>query len=249
LVGCAGTPKSSRPYAEPKVDDIVARLAKARGELTSFRADSTMDYWLGSQRAKGEVLVMGSVGAKVRFAALSPAGGSSMAEMACDGSKFVYIDYQNNCTISGPCDQRSIAQFFHIELAPDDFLHLAVGTPPMIANPTGTVTWDANRGVETVELKSVDGTEKLVIDMRDNHFDVLDAELVGADGKTKWSVANSDFVDVNGHRVPNKSQFKSPGNKQDLLVDWGAASARDINLTIEDAKFQMEPPAGLAACH
>ncbi|MEP6863982.1 MAG: hypothetical protein ABJE66_25365 [Deltaproteobacteria bacterium] len=248
LLGCAGTPKSSRPYAEPKVDDIVARLAKARGELTSFRADSTMDYWLGNQRAKGEVLVMGSVGAKVRFAALSPAGGSSMAEMACDGSKFVYIDYQNNCTISGPCDQRSIAQFFHIELAPDDFLHLAVGTPPMIANPTGTVTWDANRGVETVELKSADGTEKLVIDMRDNHFDVLDAELVGADGKTRWSVANSDFVDVKGHRVPNKSQFKSPDNKQDLLVDWGAASARDINLTIPATSFEMAPPQGLGQC-
>jgi len=249
LGGCAGTSKSSRPYAEPKVDDIVARLAKVRGELTSFRADSTMDYWLGSQRAKGEVLVMGSVGAKVRFAALSPAGGSSMAEMACDGSKFVYIDYQNNCTLSGPCDSRSIAQFFHIELAPDDFLHLAVGAPPVIANPTGTVTWDANRGIENVELKSADGTEKLAIDMRDNHFDVLEAELVGADGKTRWSVANSDFVDVKGHRVPNKSQFKSPGNKQDLLVDWGAANARDINLTIEDAKFQMEPPQGLAACH
>src|SRR5512141_2042201 len=90
IAGCAGASKSSRPYAEPKVDDVVARLAKARNELTSFRADSTMDYWLGNQRAKGEVLVMGTVGAKVRFAALSPAGGSSMAEMACDGNNFVY---------------------------------------------------------------------------------------------------------------------------------------------------------------
>jgi len=248
LIGCAGSSKSSRPYAEPKVDEVVARLAKARGELTSFRADSTMDYWLGNQRAKGEVLVMGKVGRFVRFAALSPAGGSTLAEMACDGTNFVYVDYQNNCAISGPCDQRSIAQFFHIELAPDDFLHLAVGTPPVLANPTGTVTWDANRGVEHVELKGADGTEKLAIDMRDGHFDVLEAELVGTSGKTQWSVANSDFVDVKGHRVPNKTQFKQPDNKQDLLVDWGAASARDINLTIEADKFHIDPPQGLAHC-
>ncbi|MEO6773449.1 MAG: DUF4292 domain-containing protein [Kofleriaceae bacterium] len=248
MIGCAGTSKSSRPYAEPKLDDIVARLAKARGELTSFRADSTMDYWLGNQRAKGEVLVMGEVGAKIRFAALSPAGGSSMAEMACDGTSFVYVDYQNNCAISGPCDQRSIAQFFHIELAPDDFLHLAVGTPPVIADPQGTVTWDPDRGVEHVELHSAEGTEKLAIDMRDHHFDVLDAELVGADGKTRWSVANSDFVDIKGHRVPNKSQFKSPDNQQDLLVEWGEASARDINLTIPASSFQMAVPPGLATC-
>lgn len=248
LIGCSGPAKGTRPYAEPKVDDIVARLAKARGEITSFKADSTMDYWLGNQRAKGEVLVMGSVGAKVRFAALSPAGGSSMAEMACDGKDFVYIDYQNNCTRSGPCNERSIAQFFRIDMTPDDFMHLAVGTPPVIANPTGTVTWDATKGVEHVELKSAEGSQKISIDMRDGHFDVLDAELVGADGKTRWSVANSDFVDVKGHRVPNKSQFKQPDAKQDLLVEWGNVSERDLNGDLPAASWTMQPPAGLASC-
>ena len=248
IVSCGPAGKGTRPYPEPRVDDVVARLAKARGELTSFRADSTMDYWLGNQRAKGEVLVMGAVGAKVRFAALSPAGGSSMAEMACDGQSFVYVDYQNNCAMTGPCDQRSIAQFFHIELAPDDFLHLAVGTPPVLANPTGKTTWDSSRGVEHVELTGADGTEKLAIDMRDGHFDVLDAELVGSDGKTKWSVANSEFIDVAGHRVPNKSQFKSPDNKQDLLVNWGDVANRAINLALEADKFKLVPPAGLRAC-
>jgi hypothetical protein len=245
---CTGAAKSSRPYPEPKVDEVVARLAKARAELTSFRADSTMDYWLGGQRAKGEVLVMGTVGAKVRFAALSPAGGSSMAEMACDGANFVYVDYQNNCAITGPCDQRSIAQFFHIELAPDDFLHLAVGTPPVVASPTGKVTWDANRGVEHVELAGSDGTEKLAIDMREGRFDVLDAELVGSDGKTRWSVTNTDFVDIGGKRVPNKTRFKSPANQQDLLVDWGDAANRAVNLALDADKFKLEPPAGLRAC-
>jgi hypothetical protein len=248
LAACSGGVKTTRPYAEPKVDDVVARLAKARAELTSFRADSTMDYWLGSQRAKGEVLVMGAVGSKVRFAALSPAGGSSMAEMACDGQGFVYVDYQNNCALTGPCDQRSIAQFFHIELAPDDFLHLAVGTPPVLANPQGTLTWDANRGVEHVELKGADGTEKLAIDMKEGRFDVLDAELVGSDGKTKWSVSNKDFVEIGGHRVPNTTQFKSPDNKQDLLVQWGDVANRAVNLELGADKFKLEAPQGLKRC-
>ena len=248
LVGCSGGSHGTRPYPEPRVDDVVARLAKARGELTSFRADSTMDYWLGSQRAKGEVLVMGAVGAKVRFAALSPAGGSSMAEMACDGKTFVYVDYQNNCSMSGPCDARSIAQFFHIDLAPDDFLHLAVGTPPVLANPQGSTTWDGEKGIEHVKLTGADGTEQLSIDMKDGHFDVLEASLVGADGKTRWSVANSDFVTVADHRVPNKTQFKTPDNKQDLLVDWGEAANRAVNVVIPDAKFALVPPEGLRSC-
>ena len=138
--GCPAPKGTQRPYPEPTVADLVAQLSKARDAMTSFRADSTMDYWMGNQRAKGEVLVMGATGAKVRFAALSPAGGSSMAEMACDGTNFVYVDYQNNCALTGPCDQRSIATFFHIELAPDDFLHLAVGTPPIVG-ATGKLTY------------------------------------------------------------------------------------------------------------
>jgi hypothetical protein len=246
--GCPAPTNVKRPYPEPTVADLVARLEKARADMTSFHADSTMDYWIGDQRAKGEVLVMGAVGAKVRFAALSPAGGSTMAEMACDGTNFVYVDYQNNCALTGPCDQRSIAQFFHIELAPDDFLHLAVGTPPVVGSPTGKVTWNSNRGVEVLEVAGAEGAQKIQIDMKENRFDVVEAELQGKDGKTGWSVANTDFVDVGGHRVPGKTRFKSPANKQDLLVDWGDPQNRAVNVQIDPSKFQLAAPQGLAIC-
>ena len=68
----------------------------------------------------------------MRFAALSPAGGSTIVEMACDGTNYVYVNYQNNCALTGPCNAQSVAMFFGIELEPDDFLHLALGTPPSI---------------------------------------------------------------------------------------------------------------------
>ena len=240
-----GCPGAKTPTVKVTVPDVLDHLAKARSELTSFVADTTMDYWLGNQRAKGEVIVMGKPGAFVRFAALSPAGGSTMAEMACDGTNFVLVDFQNNCMRSGPCDQTSIAQFFRIDLAPDDFLHLALGTPPVIANATGTVTWDGDKGVNRVELHGDGGTEKLAIN---DHWDVVEAELAGADGRIKWSVANTDFTDVDGHRVPGKSRFKSPGNQEDLLVDWGDTSNRKVNPTLDNSKFQLQPPAGLAHC-
>jgi len=247
LLGCAGTSKSSRPYAEPKVDDIVARLAKARGELTSFRADSTMDYWLGNQRAKGEVLVMSKTGAFARFAALSPAGGSTAAEMACDGKNFVFVNYQQNCFRDGPCTRSSIAQFFGVELEPDDFLHLAVGTPPVLAGATGTVTWDAKTGLENVELHAGSKTEKLSIDMNGGKLDVMNAEMTDG-GKLEWSVTNRDFSKVGDFRVPGKSHFKAPGSKQDLEVDWGDAANRAVNVALDAPKFQLQPTQGLPRC-
>jgi outer membrane lipoprotein-sorting protein len=248
LAGCPHGGTTNRPYPAPTAETITARLAAARTAMTGFRGDSTMDYWLSGQRAKGEVLVMGQVGKKVRFAALSPAGGSTLAEMACDGTSFVYLDYQNNCMLTGPCDARSIATFFNIELEPDDFIHLALGTPPTLDGATGTVTWDASKGVEKIALQSSAGSQKLTIDGKNDHWDVLSSELLGPDGKQRWSVANTDFEKVTGsgdRRVPKKTRFKSPAQSQDLLVEW---SELEVNPQLDPEKFHIDVPAGLSTC-
>lgn len=246
LAGCPG----HASYPEPKLtnQEVLDHLAKQRAELTSFVADTTMDYWVGNQRTKGEVLVMGAVGAKIRFAALSPAGGSTIAEMACDGQSFVYVDYQNNCWLTGPCDARSIAQFFHIDLQPDDFVHLALGTPPVIANATAQLTWDGKQGIERVALTGAEGRQRLELDLKDQRWDVLVAALDGPDGKARWSVENRDFVVVDGHRVPGKTRFRSPANAQDLVVDWGSTDNRKVNVELPADKFQLAAPSGLPTC-
>jgi len=250
LAGCPAPsgPKSGKNLT---VDQVVDRLSKAKAELKSFTGEAVMDYWFGNDRIKGSVLVMGEQGAKVRVAALSPAGGSTMAEMVCDGTAFTMVDHQNNCVLQGPCNKLSIAQFFGIELDPDDFLHLALGTPPLIEQPKGSVTWDAGKGREQVVLEGAAGKQTLAVDDGDTRFDVTSTELVGPDGKTIWSVDNGDFKDANDpdgkpHRVPGKSHFKSPQNRQaDLIVEW---QERTVNVAIEPQKLVLDVPAGLATC-
>jgi hypothetical protein len=251
LCACPSPKGYQPPGAQPATTkDVVARLDQARAALHSFTAESVMDYWIGDQRVKASVLVMGQAGAKVRFAALSPAGEATMAEMACDGTNFVYVDHNKNCAVTGPCNKHSIAQFFGIELEPDDFLHLAMGTPPVVAEPTGTVTWDEKAGYERVKLDAAAGTQTIAIDARDQRWDVVDSELVGKDGKPIWSVANKDFQSVKdpaggAHRLPGKTQFKSPDQKSDLLVEWGE---RTVNIDIDPVKFTIPVPPGLPRC-
>ena len=246
-MACCG-PKggAKNPHPELTTEAVLSELAKARSELTSFTGQSTMDYWLSGQRMKGDVLVMGKTGKFVRFAALSPAGGSTIAEMACDGTNFVYVDYQNNCALTGPCDARSVAMFFGMELEPDDFVHLALGTPPTVGgNPTGKLTYD---GKQKVELTSSEGTQKITIDTTPAHWNVLDSSLNGTDGKQRWSVANTDFKKVEGsgeRAVPGKTHFKSPVQSQDLLVDW---QEMKVNIELDPQKFQIQVPAGLGTC-
>jgi hypothetical protein len=200
---------------------------------------------------KGDVLVMGKVGKFVRFAALSPAGGSTIAEMACDGTNFVYIDYQNNCALTGPCDAKSVAMFFGLEIEPDDFLHLALGTPPIVGgSPTGTLKWD---GKQQVELKSSEGTQKLTINTVPVNWNVEATQLLGADGKLRWSVENKDFRKVKGsgeganeRRVPQRTRFKA--QDQDLLVEWKDEPEFEVNVDLPTQNFTIQVPAGLATC-
>jgi hypothetical protein len=166
--------------------------------------------------------------------------------MACDGTNFVYVDYQNNCALTGPCDAKSIAIFFGVALEPDDFVHLALGTPPVLDQATGTITFDSGR--EKVELTSPAGTQKLTIDPREERWDVIDSQLTGPDGKPRWSVANTDFGKVEGsgeRRVPGKTRFKSPAQDQDLLVEW---SELKVNVELTSDKFTIQVPPGLSTC-
>jgi len=246
--GCPGG-YGQRPYPAPSGDDLLARLAQQREQRKAFTAESTMDYWLGKDRVKGTVLVMGTQGKRVRFNALSPAGGDVLADMACDGANFVYVDKQNNCQLTGPCDRTSIASLLRVELEPEDFLYLALGTVPVIEGQSA-VTWDEKKGHERVTITGPEGKQTIVIDARDGKFDVVASNLVDPSGKTVWSVENAEWENVpdatgGQQRLPSRTRFKSPREEADLLVDWGD---RTINPTIDPAKFVVPVPEGLPRC-
>ncbi len=247
IASCGPKGGSQNPHPELTVEAVNSELGKARESLSSFTGESVMDYWVSGQRMKGDVLVMGKTGKLVRFAALSPAGGSTIVEMACDGANYVYVNYQENCALTGPCNASSVAMFFGIELEADDFIHLALGTPPSIgANPTGKLTWAD--GLQRVELSEGGVTQKLAIDTKPAQWDVREIELVTADGKPRWSATNADFKKVEGsgeRRVPGKARFKSPAQSQDLLVEW---KQMKVNVPLPTQNFTIQVPAGLSTC-
>jgi hypothetical protein len=248
-LGACGGKSHVRSYPEPAAGDVVGRMAATRAKATAFRASTRMDYWLGDDRVRSKVLIMGQAGAKVRINFLSPAGDSVMADLACDGAGFVFVDFQNNCALTGPCTADSIARFLRVRLAPDDFLAMATGTSPVIEGD-GKVRWDAKRGLELVELAGAAGTQTLTLDGKEGRWDLIASALRDGKGDAVWSLEHKGFravKDAAGQefRVPGKSRFVSPKEKADLLVDW---EERVINPELDDTKFHLEPPAGLATC-
>lgn len=245
LAGCPGNVE--RSYPQPELAEVLAHLAAKRDAMTSFKADATMDYWVGKDRFRGTVLVMGERGAKVRMNALKP-DDSVAADLACDGLDFVYVDQLNNCVLTGPCNEDSIAQLLRVPLAPDDFLFLALGGTPVIEGATGTVRWDGKRGHEVIELTGAAGrTQTIVLDGRGRAWDLLKSEVKGPDGKVIWTAEHKEYREVKDAtgtpwRVPGVSKVATPQEKSDLLVEWNKGKL-EINVELPEAAFQLEPPA------
>ncbi|HVV86965.1 MAG TPA: hypothetical protein VHE35_28195 [Kofleriaceae bacterium] len=253
MVLACGCPHGAkpRPYPEPTVDELLARLQATREHATSFSAETLMDYWLNGQRIKGTVLAMGTTGSKVRINALSPAGNDVIADLACDGVDYAFLDKNKNCRLEGACSADTIASLFQVALAPDDFVELAVGGTPIISGAKGTVRWDGKQQHEVLDLTGDGGrTQTIVLDARDGRADVVSSEVKGADGKQEWRIDNADFesVDDANHvafRVPKKSRLRTPGANADLLVEW---KDRTLNLPLDDQKFVLQVDPGIPEC-
>ncbi len=250
VLACCPGKGTPRAYPEPTVADVLAFLETKRAAVASFRADSQMDYWVGDDRFRGTVWVMGKLGAYVRMNALKP-DDSVAADLACDGTSFIYIDQLNNCELMGPCNEDSIAQLLRVPLAPDDFLYLALGATPVVDGAQGTLSWDAKRAREVLQLTGSDGSQQTIeLDGRGRTWNLLRSELRAADGTVIWTADHTDYGTVkdengNGFVIPGKSNFKTPAEKSDLLVEWG--DRRVVNPELGPEKFVLEP-TGAPVC-
>jgi len=250
-IGCGGTAKV-RPYPEPSVDDVLSHIRERHAATQSFQSESVMDYWVKKDRVKGTVLLLGKPGSRLRFNAENPNGGTVAADLACDGTGYQLIDYNNNCQMTGPCTRETIADFLNVELDPDDFYLLATGSTPIIPDATGTLTWDSKNGHEKVSLESKDGTwrQEIVLDAKDRRWDVLSSIVKDRRGNTEWTLENKEFHDVKDDsgavfRVPSKTKFKQPKRNADLAVVW---KKHRFNIELGPEKFTMNIPDGLAYC-
>lgn len=249
--GCTGR-QIKRPYPEPAAADLLAELRTLQEQARSFQVESVMDYWVGKERVKGKVLLMGEKGARLRINALNPTGDSVATDLACDGIDFELIDYNNNCQLTGPCNRDSIARLLRVSLEPDDFLLLVMGATPLITDARAAVTWDASRGLDILTLRGGEGglTQSIALDGKARPWAVVSSVVRDAAGKELWSLQNKDFTTITAadgtvFRVPEKTQFKQPQQKADLLVRW---DERAFNIALDQSKFDMDIPAGLRRC-
>src|SRR5690606_11096573 len=168
-----------------------------RARARSFNHTSTMDFWTGDDRVRTSVYVMGERGKRIRLNALDPAGGMTMADLACDGANCDFIDHRRNCQLTGPCTPESIATLMLVRLAPDYFVLLALGQPAVLPGPLeGSVEWAEEEGVWRVALGATDGRRQRLTLSGDagRRWDVVGAGVTRGKGEVEWRLTQNDFT-------------------------------------------------------
>ncbi len=252
FAGCGGPSGKTRKYAEPKVEGMLVEIQERQSRADSFMAESRMEYWVDGERIKPTVYVMGQRGAKVRFNALNPTGDDVAADLACNGNDFQFVDFNHDCQLTGPCTRDAISQLLRVSLMPDDFLLLAIGSTPVIEDPTGKISWDSKNQLEKLSLVSGDGKwkQEIHLDGKNQRWDVLSSTVWDQEGKIEWKLTNKEFSahkskDGKSFRLPAKTRFEQPKAKAEVTIRW---QEREINASLSEDKFSMEIPPELPRC-
>jgi len=251
LCSCGPSAPTKRSYPKPSSEAIIRALQERDALAQSFYGDSRMEYWVDGQRVKSTVYVMGTRGAKLRLNALNPTGGDTAADLACNGQRFQLVDHNNNCERTGPCNQNTIAQLLHVNLSPNDFFALAIGSAPIIVHQSARLHWDAASGEELLDLRSSQGErhQRFRLRAHSGGWDLLSSTLYDAKDNILWKLTNKNFIsqvteDKKTMRLPTRTRFEQPQNKADLVIRW---NERSINLELPADKFQIEM-SGLPTC-
>lgn len=236
-----------RPYPAPQAVRLVEHLRQMRGQARTLKAVTKTDAMLGSDRANVEVLILAAWGGKLRFMAMNP-NNSLAADLAADGQSYCFIDTHANCGECGPSTPDTVARLIRIRLEPDDVVAVLMGGTPLLAEAQASVRWDSGEGHEILTLSDGSLTQTVVLDGRNQRWDVLSSELRDAKGHRLWRVQHTEFHEVprgdqKTMRLPRKSRFLQ--GKDDVLIRW---KEQELDAELSSDKFQLTLQEGLRQC-
>ena len=224
---------------------LLDHLRSLPKRATTLNAETKTDVRLGNDRANVTVLMLAASGGKLRFQAHDP-NDATAADLASNGQTYCMIDVHSNCGGCGPATPENVARLVRIPLEPDEIVTVLLGGAPVLDGDAAN-EWDSNGGHEVLTIRAGDRTERIVLDGKDQRWDVLEAEMT-AGGKTAWSLRNKDFHEVTAAdgqkvRLPGASLFEQGGDTVRIL--W---RDQKVGVPLDDDKFVLELPAGLPAC-
>jgi hypothetical protein len=247
--GCGHGRQSTRPYAAPTADALLAGLRARQAAVKSASLGTRTTSWLGGERVRGSVLMLVDRAGRLRFEAEVALRGT-VATLVTDGGQFALLDGESNTFKRGPACPDNVASLVRIPLAPDEIAAVLLGDAPLgdDARADAEVAWDPDAAADvlTIGRRAQGGAAaRLLVKVQAANGPL---RVVGVEGESpgargRWRVAYDDFDVVDGQPFPNRIRFAEPGRSYDQGVEIKIRD-RSVNPKVPGTVFTMEPPSG-----
>src|SRR5690349_16094172 len=131
LAACPPPPVVERPYAAPRIEDVMAALRANALRIHSLSAATRIEHTANGQRVKLGVDLLVARPGNLRFEANVRLQGT-VATLVADGQQFALLDTKNNTFYTGPARGCNVARLIGIELEPDQVVSALLGGAPEI---------------------------------------------------------------------------------------------------------------------
>jgi hypothetical protein len=242
---CVHAPPVARPYPTPTADELAGLLAARATAVRALNARARATSWLGGERVRATVLMLVERDGHLRFEAEVSLQGT-VATLATDGRTFALLDARKNELARGPACPANVASIVRIPLAPADVAAVILGDVrrPPEATLAPTVTWDAARGADVLELDAPTETVRVFFARHGTAVDLVGAEAFAA-GKRLWQTSYEDFEASEALRLPTKIRFAEGSGSYDDGVEIKLKDLR-LNEPSPASAFVLEAPPGAA---
>ncbi len=243
--GCVHAPPVARPYPAPTADALAGLLAARASTVRALNARARATSWLGGERVRATVLMLVERDGHLRFQAEVSLQGT-VATLATDGRTFALLDARKNELSRGPACPANVASIVRIPLGPADVAAIILGDVrrPPEASVAPTVTWDAARGADVLELVAPAETLRVFFARHGAAVDIVGAEALAA-GKRLWRTSNEDFEVSGATRLPTTIRFAEGQGSYDDGVEIKLKDLR-LDEPAPEGAFVLTAPPGAA---
>lgn len=141
LVGCGSTRPPSSQF--PDARSAVGRLDATYASVTGLQGSATIDYLSDRGRVRGDLSMLVTAPAKLRFAVRANVVGAA-GEVASDGLRFTADDKAHGRYVFGPATPCNVARITQVPLASKELVPMLWGMRPAIDEPIScsSLRWD-----------------------------------------------------------------------------------------------------------
>jgi outer membrane lipoprotein-sorting protein len=239
LSGCASHrvsgPDPTLDASLPSAAELLASIAQRRQRIHTLRTLARLTYTSPTERRHAKQIILAARPDRLRFEVLSPFG--PIFVLATSAGRLAAYAREEATVYRGTASPANLERYTSVELPITAAIDLLLGTPRLDGDPDPVVSRDAG----AVRLLCDGGDRTARVMWFTPQRDPARFERWAPRGDVVLRATFSDYVEVNGFRMPLQLSLETPATQRRIDIEFREP---EINAVLDAPLFALDTPRG-----